>query len=83
MKSSQFMVQDNIDRNFSNYRNRFSMPHMNETENLFYSWDLGPVHFIAINTEAYYFLSYGAAPLINQYQWLEKDLEKATKPENR
>ncbi|XP_026332457.1 acid phosphatase type 7-like isoform X2 [Hyposmocoma kahamanoa] len=70
-------------RNFSNYRNRFSMPLMNETDSLFYSWNLGSVHFIAINTEAYYFLNYGAAPLVNQYQWLEKDLKEATKPQNR
>lgn len=59
------------------------MPLMNETDSLFYSWNLGSVHFIAINTEAYYFLNYGAAPLVNQYQWLEKDLKEATKPQNR
>lgn len=67
--------------NFSNYRARFSMP--GGSENLFFSFDLGPVHFISITTEVYYFLQYGIKPLVMQYQWLEKDLAEATKPENR
>lgn len=53
------------------------------TENLMYSFDLGPVHFIAINTEAYYFLNYGIKTLVKQYEWLEQDLTEANKPENR
>lgn len=67
--------------NFSNYRARFSMP--GETENLWYSFDLGPVHFIGITTEVYYFLNYGIKTLVKQYEWLEQDLIKANKPENR
>ncbi|XP_037810583.1 acid phosphatase type 7 isoform X3 [Lucilia sericata] len=67
--------------NFSNYRARFSMP--GGTENLFYSFNLGPVHFIGISTEMYYFLNYGLKTLVFQYTWLEKDLMEATKPENR
>lgn len=69
--------------NFSNYRARFSMPNHEDTENLFFSWNMGPVHFIAVNTEAYYFLEYGLKPLSRQYDWLIKDLEEATKPEVR
>lgn len=69
--------------NFSNYRSRFSMPNYEDTESLFFSWDMGQVHFIAINTEAYYFLEYGLKPLSRQYEWLIKDLEEATKPEVR
>lgn len=65
--------------NFSNYRNRFSMP--GGQESLFYSFDLGPVHFISISTEVYYFLNYGLKSLTMQYQWLEKDLKRAV--ENR
>lgn len=61
--------------NFSNYRARFSMPNHEDTENLFFSWNMGPVHFIAVNTEAYYFLEYGLKPLSRQYDWLIKDLE--------
>ena len=44
-------------------------------ENLYYSFNLGPVHFISLNTEAYYFVQYGMKLLIKQYMWLEKDLE--------
>lgn len=53
------------------------------TENLMYSFDLGPVHFIAFTTEAYYFLNYGIKTLIKQYEWLEQDLIEANKPDNR
>ncbi|KAK3881900.1 hypothetical protein Pcinc_013699 [Petrolisthes cinctipes] len=64
--------------NFSNYRARFSMPGYLDTESLFYSWNIGPVHMIAINTEAYYFLNYGLKPLSRQYEWLLDDLEVST-----
>ncbi|XP_069359974.1 acid phosphatase type 7 isoform X1 [Maniola hyperantus] len=67
--------------NFSNYRNRFSMPGPHES--LFYSFDLGPVHFVSVSTELYYFLQYGLKMLVNQYDWLRRDLDIATKPENR
>lgn len=53
------------------------------TESLYYSFNMGPVHFIAISTELYYFLNYGIKPLANQYQWLINDLREANKPENR
>ncbi|XP_063849589.1 acid phosphatase type 7-like isoform X4 [Scylla paramamosain] len=69
--------------NFSNYRGRFSMPRYRDTESLFFSWNMGPVHFIAVNTEAYYFLQYGLKPLARQYDWLIEDLKEATKPEVR
>ncbi|XP_037933617.1 acid phosphatase type 7 isoform X2 [Teleopsis dalmanni] len=67
--------------NFSNYRARFNMP--GGSENLFYSFDLGSVHFIGFSTEVYYFLQLGLKSLIFQYEWLERDLIKANKPENR
>lgn len=47
------------------------------TEGLFYSFDMGPVHFIGIETESYYFMNYGIKQLVKQYEWLEKDLQKA------
>lgn len=53
------------------------------TESLYYSFDMGPVHFIAISTELYYFLNYGIKALANQYEWLVNDLREANKPENR
>ena len=34
--------------NFSNYKARFSMP--GDAENMFYSLDLGPVHFVIVST---------------------------------
>ncbi|CAG5023614.1 unnamed protein product [Parnassius apollo] len=67
--------------NFSNYRARFSMP--GPRESLFYSFDLGPIHFVSVSTELYYFLQYGLKVLDNQYQWLQEDLSEANKEENR
>uniref|UniRef100_A0A336JZ87 Purple acid phosphatase n=1 Tax=Culicoides sonorensis TaxID=179676 RepID=A0A336JZ87_CULSO len=69
--------------NFSNYRARFTMPNFERSENLWYSFNMGPVHFISISTEVYYFMNYGIKTLIKQYDWLEKDLTQANKPENR
>jgi hypothetical protein len=40
-----------------------------------YSWDIGPVHFISFSTEFYYFLEYGIKPLIQQFEFIEKDLK--------
>jgi len=51
------------------------MPGYKVSESLFYSWNIGPVHFISVNTEAYYFMGYGVKPLSNQYQWLIDDLK--------
>lgn len=67
--------------NFSNYRNRFSMP--GQTESLWYSWNLGSAHIISLSTEVYFYLEYGLELVFKQYEWLKKDLEEANKPENR
>ncbi|XP_038212389.1 acid phosphatase type 7 isoform X3 [Zerene cesonia] len=67
--------------NFSNYRNRFTMPQGHE--GLFYSFDLGPVHFVSISTEFYYFLEYGLKLVAEQFDWLQRDLEMANTAENR
>ena len=40
--------------NFSNYKARFNMPG-DEKKNMFFSFDIGPVHFASISTEYYYF----------------------------
>lgn len=66
--------------NFSHYKARFTMPKSQETENMFYSWNMGPVHFIAVDTEAYYYLNYGNDPLFNQWSWLIEDLQNASSP---
>lgn len=67
--------------NFSDYRARFTMP--GDAEGLWYSFNMGPVHFISVSTEVYYFLEYGLKLLTNQYSWLEQDLKEATSSENR
>lgn len=61
--------------NFSNYVNRFTMP--GGEANLFYSYDLGPVHFIGYSTEFYFYVEYGWLQIANQFAWLEQDLKKA------
>ena len=54
-------------------RFRFSMP--GGTDGMFYSFNMGPVHFISINTESYYFTEYGTDQVFSQYNWLLDDLE--------
>lgn len=44
-------------------------------ENMLYSFNLGPAHFISISTEFYYFLYYGIKPVVLQYEWLVNDLK--------
>ncbi|XP_046847754.1 acid phosphatase type 7-like [Xenia sp. Carnegie-2017] len=68
--------------NFSNYRNRFSMP--GDSEGLYYSWNIGPLHIISISTEIYFYgIIKDQHMLKNQFNWLKNDLEIATSPENR
>ena len=49
--------------NFSNYKARFNMPG-DENNNMFFSFDIGPVHFVSISTEFYYYLNYGMQQVI-------------------
>lgn len=42
--------------------------------NLFYSFNVGPVHFVSFSTEFYYFFIYGFEQMERQYEWLKKDL---------
>ncbi|KAJ8046055.1 Acid phosphatase type 7 [Holothuria leucospilota] len=69
--------------NFSNYKNRFTMPMFEETENLWYSWDIGPAHIIFLSTEVYFYTKYGLNPISQQRDWLVADLKKANLPEMR
>uniref|UniRef100_A0A914WR41 Purple acid phosphatase n=1 Tax=Plectus sambesii TaxID=2011161 RepID=A0A914WR41_9BILA len=62
--------------NYSNYVNLFTMP--NSSDNQYYSFDMGPVHFVALSTEYYgFFYKYGLTPVFNQFKWLNDDLAKA------
>ncbi|XP_054169250.1 acid phosphatase type 7-like isoform X2 [Oppia nitens] len=71
--------------NFSNYENRFTMidHRSGQLNNHFYSFDVGPIHFIGFSSEYYYYVEYGWNQIKVQYEWLENDLKEATKPENR
>ncbi|XP_011402694.2 PREDICTED: acid phosphatase type 7-like [Amphimedon queenslandica] len=66
-------------QNFSDYRNRFSMPGGHES--IFYSFDVGKAHIIMFSTEVYLFIEFGVKQIGIQYEWLEQDLKKATTPE--
>lgn len=46
-----------------------------DTQSMYYSFNMGPIHFISFSTEFYYYLNYGMSPLINQFYWLENDLK--------
>ncbi|CAD5230890.1 unnamed protein product [Bursaphelenchus xylophilus] len=64
--------------NFSHYVQRFTMP--NTEHNLFYSFDIGDTHFVAISTEFYFYgQKYGNESIETQYNWLVEDLKKAQK----
>lgn len=52
-------------------------------DSMLYSFDMGPVHFISISTEFYYFLQYGIKHVVAQYEWLVEDLREANRPERR
>ncbi|KAK6644898.1 hypothetical protein RUM43_001174 [Polyplax serrata] len=68
--------------NFSDYRYRFTMP--GDTQGIFYSINIGPVHFVIVSTEVYYFYKYyGTFGIDQQLKWLHKDLQEAAAPENR
>lgn len=63
--------------NFTQYINRFNMP-FNDAANgtsYFYSFDMGPAHFIMMNTEVYFY--YSNITQLTQMNWLLDDLDKA------
>ena len=67
-------------QNFSHYRNRFTMPNVasGSPTNLYFSFNVGPVHFIALDVERYFFYNYyNMTHLAMQYEWLERDLQQA------
>ena len=68
--------------NFSHYRERFSMP--NEASGsptpLYSSFNVGPIHFVSLDVERYFFTQYyDMQHLRMQFEWLQTDLEKATR----
>ena len=80
-------------RNFSAYRNRWRMPWResgtNTSQNMWYSFDYGPVHFVVISTETDYpgaprmGVSKTPGPFGDQMGWLQWDLQAANSPSRR
>ncbi|XP_065915755.1 uncharacterized protein [Dysidea avara] len=66
-----------IPHDFSHYLNRFTMP--SNGHPFWYSWDMGPIHFISFSTEVYFVDS----NIEEQYKWLEQDLIAANAAKNR
>ncbi|GMR39038.1 hypothetical protein PMAYCL1PPCAC_09233 [Pristionchus mayeri] len=66
--------------NYTTYRNSFTMPEEGYGDNQFYSFDVGPIHFIGLSSEYYgFYYIYGMDPVFNQYDWLVKDLQASNK----
>ncbi|CAD5205997.1 unnamed protein product [Bursaphelenchus okinawaensis] len=64
-------------KNFSHYVNRFNMPNDPFGDSQVYSFNAGPIHFVAISTEYYgFFYEYGPQSVIRQYFWLENHLKE-------
>lgn len=78
-----------VAENFTHYDHRFTMVNsgglnVGEQNNFFYSFNVGPIHFVAFSTEHYYYLdSVGMAALDSQYEWLKNDLSLASSPTER
>ncbi|KAI1711490.1 calcineurin-like phosphoesterase domain-containing protein [Ditylenchus destructor] len=68
------------DHKFAHHRYRFNMPNDPEKANQYYSFDLGPVHFVGVSTEYINFWQkYGPSMAAKQQKWLKRDLDTAVK----
>ena len=80
-------------QNFTAYNHRFRMPSSESDStaaNMWFSFNVGAVHFVAINTETDFASSpegegsrFGAGGFGAQLQWLDNDLRQAAHPVNR
>ena len=59
---------------YSEYRFRFPMPFLNEKQELHFSFDYGPIHFVSLNVEVYYKKGGQMSNVTSMYNWLQKDL---------
>ncbi|PVD21045.1 hypothetical protein C0Q70_19211 [Pomacea canaliculata] len=69
---------------YSHYRHRFAMPGAPwpmDANNLWYSFHLGPVHFVSYSTEV--FLESGDSRAKTQKDWLTNDLTQANKERDK
>ncbi|UYV74649.1 ACP7, partial [Cordylochernes scorpioides] len=71
--------------NFLNYNSRFTNIGLDgKINNFYHSFNIGPLHVVMYSVEYYYFGNYYKEEDIRrQYEFIVKDLEEATKPENR
>lgn len=60
---------------FAHYINRMTMPMRDQNQNLYWSLDVGLVHFVAFDTEVYYYDDYSAWAKMEK--WLRADLAAA------
>ena len=44
-------------------------------DQMYFSFDVGPIHFISISTEYYYYINYGIKMVAKQYKWIIEDLK--------
>ena len=56
------------------YKRRFTMP--GEHDSMFYSFNMGRIHFVAVNTEVYFEpATTKNSSVLEHYEWLREDLE--------
>lgn len=73
--------------NFSHYKARFRMPSSGDgrdaqrsRDNHYYSFDLGPVHVVAWNSEAFFYPQYFDAAYVDRmHDWLARDLSSTNR----
>lgn len=73
--------------NFSHYKARFRMPSSGDgrdaqrsSDNHYYSFDLGPVHVVAWNSEAFFYPQYFDAAYVDRmHDWLARDLSSTNR----
>jgi len=63
------------DHNATHYRYRFFMP--GDTENMWFSWGAGPVHFVAYSTEVYDSNPHPVYTPERQFKWLQEEFDRA------
>ena len=59
---------------------------LNRDLDMFYSFNLGPIHFVSINTEYYYYMDQPwnfKDCVLRQYDWLQRDLQVTYEKCNR
>jgi len=69
-----------MEYNFSHYRARFHMAgdESSSNTNLYSSFNAGPVHFVSVSTELYFYNQYyNEEHIKRQYDWLQNDLAVA------